>query len=110
MERDMELNRELEAMERLAAAGYYTLPGKPGDPEKVRAACSKKREELSMGANEAEYEASCCECGSDDFDVRPYDFGMDRETGYSDSGERATCRNCGFSGEFDGDFKRKVRK
>jgi hypothetical protein len=58
----------------------------------------------------ATMEASCPECGSTDFDIRAYDFGMDQETGYRDAGERATCLDCGFSGELRGDFERLKRK
>jgi len=41
---------------------------------------------------------SCPECLSDDVAVREYDFGICRETGYHDAGERFRCRACGAEG------------
>jgi rubredoxin len=41
----------------------------------------------------------CPECGSDNIGVEPYDFGICRETGYHDAGERFVCRNCGATGD-----------
>lgn len=43
----------------------------------------------------------CPECGSNNIRVEPYDYGVCRETGYHDAGERYTCRNCGGSGDAD---------
>lgn len=42
---------------------------------------------------------SCPECLSDDIEVREYDFGICRETGYHDAGERFWCRACGATGD-----------
>lgn len=58
-------------------------------------------------ADKDRYEMSCPDCGSEDFRTEQYDFGMDPETGYRDSGVRAHCR-CGFSAEI-GDFQRRVK-
>ncbi len=42
----------------------------------------------------------CPECKVADFPrIEVYDFGCDRETGYSDSGERAICKHCGCDGD-----------
>jgi len=42
----------------------------------------------------------CCpECLSAEITVREYDFGMCRETGYHDAGERFTCHSCGATGD-----------
>ena len=43
----------------------------------------------------------CPECGSDDVRIEPFDFGVCRETGYRDAGERFICRGCGASGNAD---------
>jgi hypothetical protein len=51
---------------------------------------------------ESEDEHSCPSCGSSEhLSFHPYDFGHDRETGYSDSGERFKCHgpNCGAEGD-----------
>jgi hypothetical protein len=36
---------------------------------------------------------------SEDVEIREYDFGVCRETGYHDAGERFRCRACGAIGE-----------
>jgi hypothetical protein len=41
----------------------------------------------------------CPECLSDDIEIREYDFGICRETGYHDAGERFRCRACGATGD-----------
>lgn len=41
----------------------------------------------------------CPECGANDFRVQEYDFGMDRETGTRDAGERGICRACGCNAD-----------
>jgi hypothetical protein len=41
----------------------------------------------------------CPECGSDDLRIDEYDFGVCRETGYRDAGERFECRPCGGTGD-----------
>jgi len=51
---------------------------------------------------------ACPECGSEEFSVRDYDYGKDPETGYSDSGVRATCLECGHSADIE-DFQREVK-
>jgi rubredoxin len=43
----------------------------------------------------------CPECGSDEVTVQEYDFGICRETGYHDAGERFRCRACGATGDTD---------
>jgi rubredoxin len=43
----------------------------------------------------------CPECGSGEVTVQEYDFGICRETGYHDAGERFRCRACGAAGEAD---------
>ena len=43
----------------------------------------------------------CPECLSDNVDVHEYDFGICRETGYHDAGERFRCRACGATGDAD---------
>jgi hypothetical protein len=40
----------------------------------------------------------CPECGSNDVTIRPYDFGICRQTGYNDAGEHFHCRACGARG------------
>ncbi len=40
----------------------------------------------------------CPECLSDDVEVCAYDFGICRETGYHDAGDRFRCRACGATG------------
>jgi hypothetical protein len=50
---------------------------------------------------------ACPECGSDEFDAREYDYGRDPETGYSDSGVRATCLECGHDADIE-DFQRQI--
>ncbi|MDE2103733.1 MAG: hypothetical protein KGL39_41230 [Patescibacteria group bacterium] len=46
-------------------------------------------------------EWTCPECGSDNVDTAPYDYGTDSETGYSDSGEQFFCLACGAKGDAD---------
>ena len=46
----------------------------------------------------------CPECGSPEFSTLPYDFGIDRETGYRDAGVRAKCRKCGHEADVE-DFQ-----
>jgi rubredoxin len=41
----------------------------------------------------------CPECGSDEVTVQEYDFGICRETGYHDAGERFRCLVCGAAGD-----------
>lgn len=43
----------------------------------------------------------CPECGSDEVTVQEYDFGICRETGYHDAGERFRCLACGATGAAD---------
>jgi hypothetical protein len=43
----------------------------------------------------------CPECGSDNIRVEPYDYGVCRETGYHDAGERYACQYCGATGDAD---------
>jgi rubredoxin len=43
----------------------------------------------------------CPECGVDEVTVQEYDFGICRETGYHDVGERFWCRACGATGDVD---------
>jgi hypothetical protein len=43
----------------------------------------------------------CPECGSTDIAIKQYDFGVCRETGYHDAGERFHCRACGATGDAD---------
>lgn len=43
----------------------------------------------------------CPECGSGNINVEPYDYGICRETGYHDGGERYACRDCGSRGDAD---------
>ena len=43
----------------------------------------------------------CPECLSGDIAIHEYDFGICRETGYHDAGERFTCRSCGATGDAD---------
>lgn len=50
---------------------------------------------------------NCPECESEEFSTSPYDFGMDQETGYRDSGVRAGCSKCGHDADIE-DFMRKV--
>jgi hypothetical protein len=40
----------------------------------------------------------CPECGGE-LAITPYDFGVCRETGYHDAGERFVCRDCGAEGD-----------
>ena len=37
----------------------------------------------------------CANCGSDDVDLVPFDFGIDPETGYRDTGDLIKCHTCG---------------
>lgn len=41
----------------------------------------------------------CPECLSDDVAIQEYDFGICRETGYHDAGEKFRCKNCGETGD-----------
>jgi rubredoxin len=41
----------------------------------------------------------CPECGGGNIRFEPYDFGVCRETGYQDAGERYACRDCGATGD-----------
>lgn len=41
----------------------------------------------------------CPECLSTDVDVREYDLGVCRQTGYHDAGERFRCLACGATGD-----------
>jgi hypothetical protein len=41
----------------------------------------------------------CPECLSDDVTIQEYDFGICRETGYHDAGERYRCQSCGAAGD-----------
>ncbi len=43
----------------------------------------------------------CPECCGSNVRVVPYDFGVCRETGYRDAGERFECRSCGAAGDSD---------
>lgn len=43
----------------------------------------------------------CPECLSEDVIVQGYDFGVCRQTGYHDAGERFRCRACGATGDVD---------
>jgi hypothetical protein len=43
----------------------------------------------------------CPECGSENVRAVPYDYGVCRETGYHDAGERYACRDCGAFGDAD---------
>ena len=42
---------------------------------------------------------ACPHCLSENLEYESYDFGGDLETGYSDSGERYRCRDCGATGD-----------
>ena len=44
-------------------------------------------------------DVACPECLSDNVEVRGYDFGICRQTGYHDAGERFRCRDCGATGD-----------
>ena len=41
----------------------------------------------------------CPECGARDVVVKEYDYGVCRETGYHDAGERFRCLHCGATGD-----------
>lgn len=41
----------------------------------------------------------CPECESNNLLIKPYDYGICRETGYRDMGERFECRDCGATGD-----------
>lgn len=43
----------------------------------------------------------CPECLSDDVRTFECDFGVCRQTGYHDAGERFECRACGATGDAD---------
>lgn len=43
----------------------------------------------------------CPECLSPRVEVRTFDFGVCRETGYHDAGERFRCLDCGAAGDAD---------
>jgi hypothetical protein len=38
----------------------------------------------------------CPRCDCPRYIIASYDFGIDQETGYNDSGEMAICAHCGF--------------
>ena len=44
---------------------------------------------------------ACPHCLSEKLEYEAYDFGSDSETGYSDSGERYHCRDCGATGDVE---------
>ena len=44
---------------------------------------------------------ACPHCLSENLEYESYDFGSDSETGYSDSGERYHCRDCGATGDVE---------
>jgi hypothetical protein len=44
---------------------------------------------------------ACPQCLSENLANESYDFGSDPVTGYSDSGERYRCRDCGATGEME---------
>jgi hypothetical protein len=37
----------------------------------------------------------CPECGNNRVEIKHYDYGVCRETGYHDAGEYFQCRDCG---------------
>jgi hypothetical protein len=77
------------------AAENALLRGRLEAAEKVVSAAEKHRDDVRM----------CCpECGSEEFFQRPYDFGRDPETGYHDSGVRATCHKCSHDADIE-DFQ-----
>lgn len=41
----------------------------------------------------------CPECLSNDVTIGEYDFGICRQTGYHDAGERYRCSACGATGD-----------
>ena len=41
----------------------------------------------------------CPQCGGVSIVVKPYDYGVCRETGYHDAGERFECCDCGAEGD-----------
>ena len=41
----------------------------------------------------------CPECESNNLTIKPYDYGISRETGYHDAGVRFECRDCGATGD-----------
>lgn len=43
----------------------------------------------------------CPECLSGRVEVHEFDFGVCRETGYNDAGERFRCLDCGATGDAD---------
>lgn len=43
----------------------------------------------------------CPECGSSNFAIKQYDYGVCSETGYHDAGEQFHCRECGARGDVD---------
>jgi hypothetical protein len=43
----------------------------------------------------------CPQCGASRLEIIEYDFGVCRETGYHDAGERFTCRACGATGDVE---------
>ena len=57
-----------------------------------------KRAGLLLRPDESEM-SMCPECGSDNITIEPYDFGICRETGYHDAGERYACHACGACGD-----------
>src|SRR5450755_2467479 len=41
---------------------------------------------------------TCPQCSGENLGSGTYDYGIDRDTGYADSGERYHCRDCGAAG------------
>jgi hypothetical protein len=44
---------------------------------------------------------ACPQCRGENLEYGTYDLGADRDTGYSDSGARYHCRDCGATGDLD---------
>ena len=55
---------------------------------------------VSRGPDEPQM-SMCPECSSNNITVEPYNYGICRETGYHDAGERYACHDCGGSGDAD---------
>lgn len=51
-------------------------------------------------------ELACPHCGSDNVEIRNFDFGTDPDTGYHDSGTVAVCAACNCVSEV-GDFEER---
>jgi hypothetical protein len=56
-------------------------------------------ERLSRTLPETPAPPACPRCLGENLEYRTYDYGIDRETGYADSGERYYCRDCGATGD-----------